>query len=49
MIFGCEWMVGYVLCVHSGSHDHCMGRVAEGCCEDAEAADEECDSGVCIH
>ena len=33
----------------SGSHDHCMGGAAEGCCEDAEAADEECNGSVCIH
>ena len=34
---------------HSGSHDCCMGGAAEGCSEDAEAADEKCNSGVCIH
>ena len=47
----CTYSMISVVFMHlcSGSHDHCMGGAAEGCCEDAEAADEECNSGVCIH
>ena len=26
-----------------------MGGAAEGCCEDAETADEKCNRSVCIH
>ena len=52
-ICGVQLWVDVVLCLcastHSGSHDCCVGGAAEGCSEDAEAADEKCDSGVCIH
>ena len=37
------------LCAHSGSHDQWLGGATEGCPEDAETADEEHNSGVCIH